>query len=115
MASDPRSNETQRNRPAIPRGPEKKIGPYPGGIGVAIWLNEVKGDDGIVRRLRSVTISPRRYQDRETGDWRDSSSFYGGDLPALIYALQRALEFVSITPIPGQPTEHEKRGDPPAF
>ena len=28
------------------RHPEKKIGPFAGGIGVAIWLNTVDTDDG---------------------------------------------------------------------
>jgi hypothetical protein len=34
--------------------PEKKIGPLPGGVGVAIWLNAVQTDDG-PRKLRSIT------------------------------------------------------------
>jgi hypothetical protein len=97
------------------KGPEKKIGPYPGGIGVAVWMNNVKTEDGGTRKMRSVTISPRRYFDRQADEWKDSSSFWPGDLPALIYALQRALEFVSTTPIPGQPKEEEDHGDRPAF
>jgi hypothetical protein len=28
------------------RPPEKKIGPFAGGIGVAIWLNAVESGDG---------------------------------------------------------------------
>jgi hypothetical protein len=100
---------------ASPRGPEKKIGPYPGGIGVAIWMNTVENDDGSSRKLRSVTISPRRYFDRKSDEWKDSSSFWAGDLPALIYALQRALEFISTTPIPGQAKENDDRSDRPAF
>lgn len=71
--------------------PEKKIGPFPGGIGVAVWINSIQTDDG-PRKVRSVTLSPRRYKDPETGEWRDSSSFQIGDLPALIFALQKALE-----------------------
>src|SRR5579872_1675089 len=82
-------------RPASSRGPanrpEKKIGPFAGGIGVAVWINSAQTDDG-PRKFRSVTLSPRRYKDPETGDWRDSSSFQIGDLPALIFALQKALE-----------------------
>ena len=51
-----------------PRGPEKKIGPFAGGIGVAVWLNSVQGDDGSARRVSSITLSPRRYRDRQTGE-----------------------------------------------
>ncbi len=91
------------------KGPEKKIGPYPGGIGVAIWLNTIETDDGATRKVRSITVSPRRYFDRKAEEWRDSTSFWPGDLPALIFALQRALEYVSTTSIPGQDRESESQ------
>jgi hypothetical protein len=89
------------------RPPEKKIGPYPGGIGVAVWSNTVDTDGG-PRKIRSITISPRRYRDPETGDWRDSPSFRPGDLPALIFALQKAQEFIYTSPLPGQDGDHEQ-------
>ena len=91
----PPPTQKQRSRP------EKKIGPFAGGIGVAIWLNTTDTDDG-PKQYRSVTIAPRRYQDRETGEWKDAGSFNPGDLPALIFALQKAQEFVFTTPLPGQ-------------
>jgi hypothetical protein len=50
--------------------PEKKFGPFAGGIGVAIWLNTVETERG-PRQTRSITISPRRYRDPETGEWKD--------------------------------------------
>ena len=81
--------------------PEKKIGPYPGGIGVAIWVNTAKTDDG-PRTFRSITLSPRRYKDPESGEWKDANSFRPGDLPALIFALQKALEFVYTNPLAGE-------------
>jgi hypothetical protein len=115
MSTAKRSTTSAKSGPTIPKGPETKIGPYPGGIGVAIWINEIPIDGGGSRKVRSVTISPRRYFDRQHEEWRDSSSFWPGDLPALIYALQRALDFVSITPIPGQAKEPEEHGDKPAF
>lgn len=86
--------------------PEKKIGPYPGGIGVAIWLNTIETDGG-QRQIRSITISPRRYRDPKTGDWRDSPSFRPGDLPALIFALQKAQEYVYTSPLPEQDGDQE--------
>ncbi len=85
------------------RPPEKKIGPYAGGIGVAIWLNSVESPKG-TRQLRSITIAPRRYFDRESKEWKDASSFRPSDLPALIFALQKALEYVYTTPLPGEDT-----------
>ena len=89
------------------RPPEKKIGPYPGGIGVAVWSNTIDTNSG-PRKILSITISPRRYRDPETGEWRDSPSFRPGDLPALIFALQKAQEFIYTSPLPGQDGDHEQ-------
>ena len=40
-----------KSRPTKP--PEKKIGPFAGGIGVAIWLNEGESEDGTIKHFRS--------------------------------------------------------------
>src|SRR5437868_3098946 len=52
-----------------PRHPEKKYGPFQGGCGLAIWLNEVKTENG-PRFFRSLTLQPRRYLDPKTGKWK---------------------------------------------
>lgn len=90
------------------KGPERRFGPVGGGISVAVWINTIDTDDG-PRKVRSLTISPRRYLDRESGDWKDSGSYRPGDVPALIFVLQKALEFMFTTPIPGQPPEDDER------
>lgn len=87
--------------------PEKKIGPYAGGVGVAIWLNEAQNENG-PRLFRSVTISPRRYRDKESGEWKDSNSFGQADLPALLFALAKAQEYCYTVPIPGQERDNEE-------
>ena len=89
---------------SVPRGPEKKIGPFPAGIGVSIWINTIQTDDG-PRKVRAITINPRRYFDRQADEWRDSGSYYPGDIPALIFALTQAQAFIFTTPIPGEPPE----------
>ncbi len=95
--------------------PEMKFGPFPGGIGVAIWLNTASNDDGS-KHFRSITIAPRRYQDRETGEWKDAGSFNTSDLPALIFALQKAQEYVFTTPLPEKESGVEvDSGDPTPF
>jgi hypothetical protein len=96
----PKKQTAQRTR-SQHAPPEIKIGPFAGGIGVAIWLNTVDTDDG-PKKFRSITIAPRRYQDRETGEWKDAGSLNPSDLPALIFALQKAQEYVFTTPLPGQ-------------
>ena len=84
-----------------PRQPEKKIGPFASGIGIAIWLNESHGEDGSPRQFRSITVNPRRYFDRESNQWKDATSYQQSDLPALIFAMQKALEYCYQTPVPG--------------
>lgn len=84
------------------RLPEKKIGPFNAGIGACVWLNTIETDNGS-RTVRSVTINPRRYFDRETNEWKDAASYNPADLPALIFSLQKALEYVFESPLPGQP------------
>lgn len=89
-------------------GPEKKLGPY-AGISVAVWLNTIQTADG-PRKARSITISPRRYRDAKTGEWRDATSYRASDIPALVFALQQAQEYVYTTPIPDE--EHADGQEP---
>lgn len=104
----------QGKRPSpSPRQPEKKYGPFHGGVGVAIWLNEVKTPDG-PRYFRSLTIAPRRYRDRETGEWRDASSLRATDIPALLLALEAAHQFMAVTPLPGEPVEEDQIEEAPS-
>src|SRR5207253_2409588 len=50
-------------KPKVPgKPPELKIGPFQGGIGVAVWLNEVQTERG-PKTIRSISIAPRRYRD----------------------------------------------------
>lgn len=84
--------------------PEKKIGPFPNGIGVAIWVNDVDTPNG-AKSFRSITLAPRRYFDRQTNQWKDAPSYQPGDLPALIHALQVALGYCFEVPLPEGATE----------
>ena len=90
-----------RHQPQSSSRPEQKFGPFPGGISVAVWRNTADTDDG-PRPFRSITITPRRYRDPQSGEWKDSPSFRPADLPALIFGLQKALEFMYTTPLAGQ-------------
>lgn len=81
--------------------PEKKFGPFPGGVGIAVWSNEIGTDQG-TKKIRSISINPRRYFDNRSGQWKDSRSFRPEDLPALIFGLQQALEYIFLNPLAGQ-------------
>ena len=97
----PKDKHSSTNRP------EKKFGPYPGGVGCAVWLNTIETQSG-PRKIRSLTIAPRRYRDAKTGEWKDAPSYRPGDLPALIFALQQAQQFLITEPIPGDEQEQEQ-------
>lgn len=92
---------------AAPRYPERKWGPFHGGVSLAVWLNEVETAEGI-RYFRSVSIQSRRFRDRQTGEWRDAKSLRATDLPALMLAMDAAVAFMQNTPLPGIPAEPEE-------
>jgi hypothetical protein len=96
-----RTSTAEKPPPKQKRQPEMKIGPFANGVGACIWLNSVETEEG-TRQLRSITINPRRYFDRESNQWKDAPSYNPADLPALIFCLQKAQEYVYETPLPGQ-------------
>lgn len=87
--------------------PEKKLGPFPGGISVAIWTNSIETENGPAK-VRSITLSPRRYRDSKTGEWRDSTSYRASDLPTLIFAMQQAQEYVLTHPLKGKNSDEQE-------
>ncbi len=100
------ATKTRRAEKPVKR-PELKIGPFQGGIGVAVWQNEIQTEAGI-RLIRSITLAPRRYRDRQTGEWKDAVSYRPGDLTALILALEKTREYCLTTPLPGEQSEDER-------
>ncbi len=99
-------NVTQSTREPRKRFPEKKYGPFHGGVGLAIWMNEVETKFGI-RYFRSVSLQPRRYLDRKTGQWMDAKSLRPTDIPALILAMEAAQHYMASTPLPGPAVEED--------
>ena len=98
---------------STPRRPEMKYGPFHGGVGIAVWVNEVKTESG-TRYFRTLTIQGRRYLDKKTGNWEDAGSFRSTDIPSLVLALQAAHRHMLENPLPGQPVEEESQLEEPA-
>lgn len=88
-----------------------KIGPLSGGISVAVWNNEIEGEGGEIRIVRGISISPRRYLDRKSGEWRSTNSFRPNDLSAIIMALQKAQEYCITTPSQGEHSMDDRMVD----
>jgi len=61
-------------------------------LSLAIWQNEGTRDGRPVT-LHSITLN-KRYRDQETGEWRDSNSFFPDDLPRLRLLLDKAYEHI---------------------
>lgn len=89
------------------RPPERKWGPFAGGVSVVVWLNSVETTEG-QKWFRSVTIQGRRFRDKNTGDWRDGKSLRSTDLSALMLGLEAAQRYMSDTPLPGAAAEPEE-------
>src|SRR5260370_18074685 len=97
------TKEKRSGKKTQPRHPEKKWGPFAGGTGVAVWLNEFETDAG-TRYARTITLSPRRFRDQKTNEWRDGA-YRPVDLAALLLALAAAQDFCLSTPLPGEAAE----------
>ena len=101
MATKPRRSG------AVRKPPELKVGPFQGGIGVAVWQNEIQTETG-TKLIRSISLAPRRYRDKQTGEWKDAASYRPGDLSALILALEKAREYCLSTPLPGEQSQDDR-------
>ena len=73
---------------------------------LAVWLNEFATDTG-TRYARTITISPRRFRDPKTNEWRNGA-YRPVDLAALLLAIQAVHDFCMSTPLPGEPAESEE-------
>ncbi len=93
----PQEQDTKRTPPEI------SIGPFSGSIQIAVWKNDVDTANG-PRTIRNVTISPRRFKNRDTGEWKDAG-YRPTDLPAIILGLQEAQCFMIENPLPEQNEE----------
>ncbi len=99
------ATKEKRGKKTQARHPEKKWGPFAGGTGVAVWLNEFETENGL-RYARTITISPRRFRDPKTNEWRDGA-YRPVDLAALLLAIQATLDYCLSTPLPGESAEPE--------
>jgi len=88
------------------RHPERKWGPFAGGSGVAVFLNQFETAQG-TRYARSIVLAPRRFLSKKTGELEDAGSYRPVDVPAILLALQAAHEFCVNTPLPGEAAEPE--------
>lgn len=66
-----------------------------GALSVAIWENEVLGNDGEPSTFRTVTFE-RRYKDKQ-GEWKSTNALRINDLPKASLLLSKAYEYLVLT------------------
>ena len=71
--------------------PEKKF--RAGAISATVWRNVVKTKDGQDAEVRTVSFD-KRYKDKETNEWKSSSSLRAMDLPKAVVVLNKAYEYI---------------------
>lgn len=85
--------------------PEKEFAAR--GLKVAVWLNSTETDEG-VRHFRAFSISPRRYRDEKSGEWKDAAGYRPVDLATLQFLLRQVEGFLLTTPLPGVADEPDE-------
>ncbi|MBW2964638.1 hypothetical protein KY363_04215 [Candidatus Woesearchaeota archaeon] len=64
-----------------------------GTISATVWKNTVKTKDGRDADIRSVSFD-RRYLDKDTNEWKSTSSLRAMDLPKAVVVLNKAYEYI---------------------
>ena len=61
-----------------------------GQVSAALWENQVEIKGRIVTLLKATV--QRRYKDKNSGEWKSSSSFGRNEIPLAIYCLEKVFE-----------------------
>ena len=61
-----------------------------GQVASALWENDIQVRGGTVKILKATV--QRRYKDKDSGEWKSSTSFSRNEIPLAIYCLQKAFE-----------------------
>jgi len=67
------------------------------GLSVAVWENDGFTRDRQPIKYHTVTLR-KSYKDQETGEWKDSNTFFPDDLPRLRLLIEKAYELILLTP-----------------
>lgn len=74
--------------------PKVKI-PLDGGMNVSIFENWRDIPTGDRKKVYSISIQTRRFQDRDTGEWKSAKSFTPTEAAAVMWGIQKALDAVN--------------------
>ena len=61
-----------------------------GQVSAALWENSIQTQGRTVKILKATV--QRRYKDKDSGEWKSSTSFSRNEIPLAIHCLQKAFE-----------------------
>ena len=61
-----------------------------GEVSSALWENDIQVRGQSIKILKATV--QRRYKDKDSGEWKSSTSFSRNEIPLAIYCLQKAFE-----------------------
>ena len=61
-----------------------------GQVSAALWRNDIQVNGQTIKALKATV--QRRYKDKDSGEWKSSTSFSRNEIPLAIYCLQKAFE-----------------------
>jgi hypothetical protein len=67
-----------------------------GGITATVWRNTLTNKEGKQGDVLSVSFD-KRYLDKETNEWKSTSSLRAMDLPKAVFVLNKAYEYILLS------------------
>lgn len=64
------------------------------GLKVAVWENQTEQDGQTV--VQHSLTTQKRYRDRQTGEWKDSSTLFPDDILRMARLLERAYDWIEM-------------------
>ena len=61
-----------------------------GQVASALWQNDIQVRGQTIKVLKATV--QRRYKDKDSGEWKSSTSFSRNEIPLAIFCLQKAFE-----------------------
>ncbi len=61
-----------------------------GQVSSALWQNDIQVRGQTIKVLKATV--QRRYKDKDSGEWKSSTSFSRNEIPLAVYCLQKAFE-----------------------
>jgi hypothetical protein len=86
-----KTNKTSEQMTESANLPEKKF--QAGAISATVWKNHATTKEGKAAEFRSVSFQ-RCYKDKDSNEWKNTSSMRPMDIPKAVVVLNKAYEYI---------------------